>query len=203
GQALRFVGDGGQTSLSDTLVADQDADVHLKLIGGSNYTLVEGAVGPAWANLAIACGSTDLTSGGTFTVVPSVLTECTITNKLQNGTLIVKKVVTNNDGGTATCGDFGFQVNGGTATSFEADCQNEMSVDSTIPYTVTEPAAGGYATSYDNCSSIQVPAGGSATCTITNDDLPPSLRLVKSVTNNSGGTATPSQWQLTATGASG
>ncbi len=203
GQALRFVGDGGQTSLSDTLVADQDADVHLKLIGGSNYTLVEGAVGPAWANLAIACGSTDLTAGGTFTVVPSVLTECTITNKLQNGTLIVKKVVTNDDGGTATCGNFGFQVNGAAAVPFEGDCQNEISVDSTVTYTVTEPAVAGYATSYSNCSSIQVPAGGSATCTVTNDDRPPSLRLVKSVTNNNGGTATAGSWQLTATGTGG
>jgi len=203
GQPVRFPGDGGETSLGATLVADQDSDVYLKLIGGNNYTLGEGAVGPAWANIGIMCGNTDLTSGGTFAVLPSVLTECTITNKLQNGTLIVKKVVTNNDGGTATCGNFGFQVNGSTATPFEADCQNEISVDTTVSYTVTEPAVAGYAASYSNCTSVQVPPGGSATCTITNDDLPPSLRLVKSVTNNSGGTATPSQWQLTATGASG
>ena len=203
GQPLRFVDDGGETSLAATLVADQDADVYLKIIAGTNYTLGEGAVGPAWANIAIACGSTDLTSGGTFTVLPSVLTECTITNELQNGTLIVKKVVTNNDGGTASCGDFSFKVNGGTAIPFEGDCENAISVDSTILYTVMEPAVAGYDASYSGCSSIQVPAGGSATCTITNDDRPPSLRLVKSVTNDNGGTATAGSWQLTASGSGG
>ena len=202
GQPVRFVADGGETSLNETLVADQDFDVHLKMIAGNNYTLAEGAVGPAWANIGISCGGIDVTSG-TFTVLPSVLTECTITNKLQNGTLIVKKVVTNDDGGSAACADFGFKVNGGTTTAFETDCQNEISVDSTVTYTVTEPAFSGYTTSYSNCSSIQVPAGGSATCTITNDDSPPSLRLVKSVTNNNGGTGTAGSWQLTATGTGG
>jgi hypothetical protein len=200
---VRFVDDGGNVSLADTLVADQDYDVHLDLIAANNYTLTEGAVGPAWANLAISCGGTNLTSGGTFPVLPSVLTECTITNKLQNGTLIVKKVVTNDDGGTATCGSFSFSVNGAAPAGFEADCQNELSVDSTVSYTVTEPAVSGYAASYSNCSSIQVPAGGSATCTITNDDRGPSLRLVKSVTNNNGGASTPGAWQLTATGTGG
>ncbi|HET9299903.1 MAG TPA: hypothetical protein VFO11_08145, partial [Candidatus Polarisedimenticolaceae bacterium] len=203
GQALRFPDDGGETSLAATLTADQDSDVYLKIIGGTNYTLGEGAVGPAWANVGIQCGDTDLTAGGTFTVLPSVLTECTITNELQNGTLIVKKVVTNDDGGTATCGNFTFSVNGDTAIPFDGDCQNEISVDSTITYNVTEPAVAGYAASYSNCSSISVPAGGSATCTITNNDAPPSLRLVKSVTNDNGGTSTASAWQLTATGTGG
>ena len=203
GQPVRFPDDGGQLSLADTLVADQDFNLHLGLIAGSNYTLAEGAVGPAWSTLSIACGGTDVTAGGTFTVLPSVLTECTITNKLQNGTLIVKKVVTNDDGGTATCGNFSFSVNGGAPTAFDADCQNEISVDTTVTYNVTEPAAAGYATTYDNCSSVQVPPGGSATCTITNDDRGPSLKLVKQVTNDNGGTATPASWQLTASGTGG
>jgi hypothetical protein len=202
-QAVRFAADGGELSLHDTLVADQDFDVHLDLIAAGNYTLSEGAVGPAWSTLSISCGGTDVTAGGTFAVLPSVLTECTITNKLQNGTLIVKKVVSNDDGGTATCGNFSFSVNGGPPVTFDADCQNEISVDTTVPYTVTEPAVAGYAASYSNCSSVQVPPGGSATCTITNDDSGPALRLVKSVTNNNGGSSTPSAWQLTATGTAG
>jgi len=203
GQAVRFAGDGGQISLADTLVADQDFDVHFDLISGTNYTLAEGAVGSAWGLLSINCGGTDVTAGGTFTVAPSVVTDCTITNKLQNGTLIVRKVVTNDDGGTATCGSFSFSVNGEAATSFEADCRNDLSVDTTVTYTVTEPAFAGYATTYDNCSSIQVPPGGSATCTVTNNDRGPTLRLVKSVTNDNGGASTPSAWQLTATGTGG
>jgi hypothetical protein len=30
-------------------------------------------------------------------------------------------------------------------------------------YTVTEPAAEGYATTYDNCSQVVIPNGGTAT----------------------------------------
>jgi hypothetical protein len=41
------------------------------------------------------------------------------------------------------------------------------------------------------------------TCTITNDDNSPSLTLVKAVTNDNGGTATPAAWNLTATGPTG
>ena len=202
-QPVRFAGDGGQTTLSDTLVQDGDFDTLFDLIAGTNYKLVEGSVGPAWAMQSIVCGGTDITSGGTFSVPPSAVTECTITNKLQAGTLIVKKVVTNDDGGTLTCPGFSFSVNGGAPVSFDADCQNEISVDATSTYTVTEPSAAGYATSYNNCSAVQVPAGGSATCTITNDDKPPRLKLVKSVTNNNGGTSAASGWQLTATGTGG
>src|SRR5262249_50954654 len=44
--------------------------------------------------------------------------------------------------------------------------------------------------------------GGSATCTITNNDVPPKLTLVNTVINNSGGTASPSAWTLSATGPS-
>jgi hypothetical protein len=37
-------------------------------------------------------------------------------------------------------------------------------------YTVTEPAVAGYTTSYDNCAAVVIANGGSATCTITNND---------------------------------
>jgi hypothetical protein len=92
---------------------------------------------------------------------------CTITNNDQPGTLIVKKVVINGSGGTKTCANFSFSVNGGASTPFEADCQNDLTVNAGT-YNVTEPAVTGYTTTYSNCSSIVVPNGGSATCTITN-----------------------------------
>ena len=202
GQALRFPGDGGQTALADTLVSDGDFDLMFNLIAASNYTLAEGAVGPAWGLKSIVCGGTNVTAGGTFAVQPSSVTQCEITNLLQPGTLIVKKVVRNDDGGTLGCGAFSFSVNGGTPVSFDADCQNEMTVDAGT-YGVTEPSVAGYATSYSGCSSIQVPAGGSATCTVTNDDIGPRLKLVKSVVNDNGGTRVPGDWQLTATGTGG
>jgi len=133
------------------------------------------------------CNQLAVGSGDTVT--------CTITNNDQAATLTVTKVVTNDDGGTATCDDFTFTVNGGTPVSFEADCTNVLTV-SAGTYSVVEPAVAGYATTYSNslnsnlnCSNLAIASGGSATCTITNDDEPGSLTVTKVVTNDDGGTA--------------
>ena len=50
--------------------------------------------------------------------------------------------------------------------------------------------------------SVTLAAGQNATCTITNDDIAPRLTLVKTVTNDNGGTASETDWDLTATGPS-
>ncbi len=94
---------------------------------------------------------------------------CSITNNDQAGTLIVKKVVVNDNGGKLTAKDFSFKVNGGSLVPFEADGQNDITVNAGV-YTVTEPAVTGYTTTYSNCTDVVVPNGGSQTCVITNDD---------------------------------
>ena len=48
--------------------------------------------------------------------------------------------------------------------------------------------------------SVTLALGESATCTITNDDIPAQLTLVKEVVNDDGGTAAATDWTLTATG---
>ena len=111
---------------------------------------------------------------------------CTVSNLARQGTLIVKKIVNNDNGGTKTFTDFTFQVDGGTAQAFEADGQNDLTVAAGT-YDITEPPATGYTTTYDNCSNVVIPNGGSATCTIGNDDIAPTLTLVKTVVNNNGG----------------
>ena len=89
-------------------------------------------------------------------------------------TLTVNKIVVNDDGGTKVASDFSFSVNGAAPVAFEADGSNVLSVPAGT-YTVTEPAAAGYAASLSGCSSIVLAAGASATCTITNNDpAPPS-----------------------------
>jgi len=140
------------------------------------------------------CADIDIDSGETET--------CTITNNDIGASLTVTKVVTNDNGGDATCGDFSFSVNGANAVSFEDDCSNTFSVNAGT-YTVTEPAVDGYTTSYNNCSNVMIGLGGSATCTITNNDDAPSLRLIKVVTNDNGGTVSAGAWTLTATGPTG
>src|SRR5262249_47360206 len=52
-------------------------------------------------------------------------------------------------------------------------------------------------------ANVMVPNGGTQTCTITNDDQPAHLTLVKVVINNNGGNAQASEWTLNATGDGG
>jgi uncharacterized repeat protein (TIGR01451 family) len=127
---------------------------------------------------------------------------CTIVNDDKAATLIVKKVVVNDNGGTKMASDFSFQVNGGAAQAFEADGQNDLTVPAGT-YDVLEPAVSGYTTTYQGCSNIVLPLGGTATCTVTNDDRAPKLTLVKQVVNDNGGTRTPSAWNLGAAGPTG
>ncbi len=96
---------------------------------------------------------------------------CTITNNDKPATLIVKKVVVNDNGGTKVASDFSFQVNGGAAQSFEADGQNNLTVGAGT-YDVTEPGVAGYTTTYQGCADIVLLLGGTATCTVTNNDVP-------------------------------
>jgi uncharacterized repeat protein (TIGR02543 family) len=103
---------------------------------------------------------------------------CTITNtynggggsQTQTGTLIVKKVVINDNGKTSVTSDFSFQVNQGDPQAFEADGRNDLT-ENVGTYNITESAVSGYTTTYDNCTNVEITANGSATCTITNNDI--------------------------------
>ncbi|MCC6618594.1 MAG: DUF11 domain-containing protein [Chloroflexi bacterium] len=114
---------------------------------------------------------------------------CTITNTRNAGTLTVTKVVINDDGGTATCDDFGFKVNGGETIGFDSDCTNVLALP-TGTYSVTEPGAEGYDTTRDNCDDLSITTDGNVTCTITNDDQPGTLIVVKDLTADDGSDAT-------------
>ena len=70
------------------------------------YNVTEPAVA-GYATTYDGCSNVGLALGETKT--------CTITNNDQPATLIVKKVVVNDNGGTKVASDFSFQVNGGAA----------------------------------------------------------------------------------------
>ena len=87
-------------------------------------------------------------------------------------------------------------MNGGGATAFEADGENVVTVDAgTYSVVETNPMTG-YALTYDNCTDVVIPNGGTATCTITNDDIAPKLTVTKLVTNDDGGSLEASQVPL-------
>ena len=60
-------------------------------------------------------------------------------------------------------------------------------------YNVSENSVSGYSQSYSgDCNSsgdVTLPAAGSKTCTITNNDIAPKLTVIKHVINDNGGTA--------------
>lgn len=116
-------------------------------------------------------------------VVQDQTVTCTITNNDNPGKLIVKKVVINDNGGTKQAKDFSFTVNGGKVTSFEADGENELSVEAG-KHEVVEVAEAGYTTTYENCD-VMIALSETKTCTITNNDKPAKVTITKNTVGDS------------------
>ncbi len=118
--------------------------------------------------------------GSSITLAIGQNVTCTVTNDDQAGKLIVKKVVHNDNGGTKEAKDFSFSVNGDQSVNFEADGQNDITVKAGT-YSVVEDAAYGYTTTYENCNNVAVANGETETCTVTNDDIAPTLTIEKRI----------------------
>jgi uncharacterized repeat protein (TIGR01451 family) len=143
--------------------------------------------------------SGDCDADGDVSLDPGESKTCTLTNDDEPAELIVRKVVVNDDGGSATADDFSFRVNGGDTQPFEADGENHLDVPAGV-YDVIEPPFEGYDTSYDDCEGIVLGPGESATCTIKNDDRPAELIVRKVVVNDDGGSATADDFSFTVNG---
>jgi hypothetical protein len=203
GAAIRY-GTTPPTQATGT-VSEGSPVTEINLRAGTDYTLSEqiGSLPYDLASITCVLGTDtwDVFDGEEdFTVVAGQTTVCTMVNNLQDGTLIVDKVVVNDNGGTAGAEDFTFSVDGAASVPFEADASNEFTVDAGT-HDVVEDAATGYTTTYDNCSDVVVPAGGTATCTITNDDQPGTLIVNKVVVNDNGGTADAEDFTFSVDGA--
>jgi uncharacterized repeat protein (TIGR01451 family) len=196
----------GNQGFSETGV--QDANLNKATVGPKTvmakvaYTLSE--TGP---------GGYDASSwncvGGSFDKGAITLTEgqtatCTITNDDIAPTITLNKIVVTNNGGTAGVNDFGLTV-GGTAV----DSGDTLAVAANSPIALNEAGLAGYSfvslTGDAKCPSalngtVTLDEGENITCTITNDDIAPSLTLNKIVDNGNGGTEVESAWTLTADG---
>jgi hypothetical protein len=144
-------------------------------------------------------GSLDLANSKVtgITIQSGLVTTCTFVDRIPTGTLTVVKDLTNDNGGALEKDDFSFSVDGGTAIPFEADGSNSLTVQAGT-YDVLEVGTPitGYDTTYTNCLDVVVPAGGSATCTIHNNDQAATLTVIKHVINDNGGTNVASDWSL-------
>jgi hypothetical protein len=171
------------------LASDDEMTVEWSADGGSNWTvLVNYDSSPTQSNWAQA--SHTLPSGANNNANFRLrfrgvsldnssdkfrLDDVLLTGDAMPGTIVVNKTVTNNSGGTATASNFSFKVNNGSPIQFEADGSNSLSV-APGTYTITEVTPVGYAVSYSpntsNSCVLNVTAGGTSTCTITNNDDP-------------------------------
>ena len=149
-----------------------------------------------------------LSTDCTGTIMLGETKTCTITNDDDAPGLHLRKVVVNDNGGTATVANFTLTANG-TGTN---DLSGTSPVDSgpglnADTFALSESTVAGYTASSWVCvggtqsgSNITVGLGESATCTITNNDIAPQLHLRKVVVNNNGGTKTVADFTLTANG---
>lgn len=183
---------GSEVAAAWTLSADGPTDISgaggatsTATFSAGTYDLSEsgptGYTAGSWS-----CTGNGSQNGAQITLDNGQSATCTIINDDQPGTLIVKKVVINDNGGTKSAQDFSFKVNNGSSTPFGSDGENDITVNAGT-YNVIEVADNGYSTTYDNCSNLVIPNGGTATCTIINDDIAPQLTVIKHVINDNGG----------------
>ncbi len=195
--------DGGTAVASDWTLTAAGYSAAAPQIG--TYALSES--GPAgYTQTSLTCSDT-----GTTTQVTSVTlglgenVTCTFVNDDQAAHLKLIKVVTTNNGGTAEAANWTLTATGPTPISGAGGAESD--VDAGL-YTLSESGGpAGYAAGAWSCvggtlvgDQLTLALGGSAVCSITNDDEAPSLTLVKQVTNDNGGAAVPGDWTLTATG---
>ena len=189
-----FTANGSETSLA------------IPIASSITHSLAE-ALPSGWELDSASCAkqggaSTGTLSGSTISGIDAEedeTTTCTFNNSLQTGTLLVKKAVTNDNGGTAVASAFNLHVKSAgtdvtgspaagsaTGTSYTLEAGGYVVSEDTPPTGYTQT---GFSDDCDSGGNVTVPPGGSATCTITNNDIAPKLHLRKEVTNNNGGGA--------------
>jgi len=138
-------------------------------------------------------------------VVAGQVTDCTITNRLRTGSVTVIKTVINDNGGTAVASNFTMRLNDTAVTTFPgaASPGTTRTFRHGYGYSVSESGGpSGYQESQSGDCFGTIVDGVTKVCTITNDDIAPSLTLNKIVVNDNGGTQPESAWTLTANGGS-
>jgi uncharacterized repeat protein (TIGR01451 family) len=181
-----------------------DASITNAAVAAGLYTLSE--TGPAGYSTTgwVCTGATTFTTTS-VTLAPGDAATCTITNDDIPAQLTLVKVVVNDNGGTAPATDWTLEADGPTPVSGTTGVTSQVDAGD---YDLSETGPDGYTASGWVCTgvatftatSVTLAPGEAATCTITNDDIPAQLTLVKEVVTDNGGTALPTDWTLTAAG---
>jgi uncharacterized repeat protein (TIGR01451 family) len=215
-----------KTVTNDNGGTNVDTDFTLTATGPSTITGVEGAV--AITNAIVNPGTYVLTESGaataaytqgTWTCTAGTLTgnslaliagqtaNCTITNN-DKPRLTLLKTVINDNGGAALDTAFTLTATGPvTISGVEGGATITNAAVNAGTYALSESALAGYTGGAWSCvggtltgSNLTLAQNQNATCTITNDDVAPRLTLLKTVSNDNGGTNVDTDFTLTATG---
>jgi len=149
----------------------------------------------------------DCATDGSVTLAYGDHKTCTITNNDDPASLILVKNVITDDGGTADASDWTLSAGDNDVTGSESGAE---ATDQAGVYALSESSLPGYTNTSITCDNTQgevtevtIGIGDTVTCTFINDDVAPTLKLVKEVTNDNGGDAVADDWTLTATGNGG
>ncbi len=177
----------GTYDLSEVVPLDWDLD-------GAECRLPDGTLTGNWSDSTVAG----------FSIEIGRETTCSFMDSLKPIQLTLEKTVITDDGGTATQSDFRAYIDG---SPYDWDVAQTLSEGT---YTLSESTLFGYAASDWTCvdlegspfpvtggDQVSLSPGGNVTCTITNDDVAPSITLIKVAINDNGGTAGPNGFGLT------
>jgi hypothetical protein len=193
--------------------ATGSAEVTNAAVHAGTYDLTESVLA-GYDTTGWSCtGATSFTAGS-VTLALDQDAICTIVNVAIPPTLTLVKVVVNDHGGTAADTDWTLTATGPTTVSGATGSTSVTGAPVEIgTYRLSETGPAGYSASAWRCvnslgQTVPGPTPGSVTlhlaqdvtCTITNTDIAPRLTLVKHVVNAHGGTATATEWTLTADG---
>jgi hypothetical protein len=172
------------------------------------FTVTEASGGPAGYAFSSGSGTNCTFSGSTASASVTAAAiptnaSCSFTNtKLVTPQLTIIKSVVNDNGGTLGASDFTMHVTGTNVSSAQFPGSASGTVITLDPgaYSVTEDGIGSYAGTLSADCSGTIAFGESKTCTVTNDDIPGTLTVVKVVDNTAGGTFAPSDFLMTVHG---
>ncbi|MBI3397227.1 hypothetical protein HY045_02005 [Candidatus Woesebacteria bacterium] len=138
--------------------------------------------------------------GGSVTLNEGETVRCTITNQDIAPQLTVIKHVVNDDGGVAKASDFTMNVTGTnvqpTSSFAGAEAPGTTVTLNQGSYSVDENSFSGYTKFLGTNCSGTINVGETKTCTVTNDDQPAHLIVIKRVINNNGGTAVAGDFSM-------
>ena len=180
---------GGANDTPDNFPGAESPGTEVTLDAGA-YNVTESGPTGYTASFSADCSGT-IANGQSKT--------CTVTNDDQAAKLTVIKHVINDNGGTAVAADFTLDSGGANDTPDNFPGAESPGTEVTLDagaYNVTESGPTGYTASFSaNCSGT-IANGESKTCTVTNDDKPAKLIVIKHVVNDNGGTATAANFTL-------